>query len=135
MDRLAPLLPLFAVLAALTGLGFLGDGTILNLARAVASGAALACLWSLGRIFLFGDLEQRLLRTLMVGAVGGAVFGAAYLMLGNGFLELHELFLTERRRLVTMGPPLTETARTAQIAGLIGAGIALLIDAVRNPAR
>jgi hypothetical protein len=135
MHRLALLLPLLAVSVALAGLGFLGNETIVNFARAVTSGAALACLWSLGRIFLLDDLEHSKLRTLAVGAAGGAVFGAIYLAFGSSFLELHELFLTERRRPITIGPPLTEAARTAQIAGAMGAGVALIIDFVRNPKR
>ena len=129
------LLPLLAVLAILTGLGFLGNEAIVNFARAATSGAALACLWSLGRIVLLEQREHGTLRTLAVGTAGGALFGAIYLAFGNWFLEVHELFLTEHRRLVAIGPPLTETARTAQLAGMIGAGVALLIDSVRNPAR
>lgn len=135
MHRLASVLPLLAVLAALTGLGFLGDETIVNFARAVTSGAALACLWSFGRMFLLDEREHSRLRTLAVGTAGGALFGAIYLAFGSWLLELHELFLTERRRLTVIGPPLTETARTAQLAGMIGAGVALMIDSMRNPAR
>jgi hypothetical protein len=127
MPVLAFLLPDFVLVAILTGLRFLESGDpVVHVALSTTSGAIVACLWSDIRFFLVEKIDERKFRAIGVGMAGAAVFALLYLAFGNGLLELHEWFFARRR--AGLGPPLTETALTFMIVGMMGSAISLLVD-------